>query len=384
MQLFSLLRANPSLLRLIAAIMGSAPRLAGILSRHRRILDAVLDPGFFGSVPSEDALAAIIDREVAGAPDLQEALDRARVVGNEQAFLIGVRVLSDSIGAGQAGGAYARLAEQLIAALQHRVEEEMAQAHGRLPGGGAVVLAMGKLGGREMTAASDLDLILVYDCDPDAEQSDGPRPLAPSQYYARLTQRLISALSSQTAEGRLYEVDMRLRPSGQKGPLATSLSSFVSYQTTGAWTWEHMALTRARPVSGPASLRVRVEKAVKDAIVRSRDREKIAADVRDMRLRIEKEKATEDIWDLKQVRGGLVDIEFMTQYLQLIHASAAPAHFLDQNTVQALRQLRSAEASWSQRHADILIPAARLANNLTQVIRLCIQGPFNPRPPPMG
>jgi [glutamine synthetase] adenylyltransferase / [glutamine synthetase]-adenylyl-L-tyrosine phosphorylase len=381
-QLFSLLRANPSLLRLIAAIMGSAPRLAGILSRHRRILDAVLDPGFFGSVPSEDELAAIIDREVAGAPDLQEALDRARVVGNEQAFLIGVRVLSDSIGAGQAGGAYARLAEQLIAALQHRVEEEMAQAHGRLPGGGAVVLAMGKLGGREMTAASDLDLILVYDCDPDAEQSDGPRPLAPSQYYARLTQRLISALSSQTAEGRLYEVDMRLRPSGQKGPLATSLSSFVSYQTTGAWTWEHMALTRARPVSGPASLRVRVEKAVKDAIVRSRDREKIAADVRDMRLRIEKEKATEDIWDLKQVRGGLVDIEFMTQYLQLTNASAH-LRILEQNTVQALRQLRSAELL-SQHHADILIPAARLLNNLTQVIRLCIQGPLVPETAPDG
>jgi glutamate-ammonia-ligase adenylyltransferase len=381
-QLFSLLRANPILLRLIAAIMGSAPRLAGILSRHRRILDAVLDPGFFGSVPSQDALAAMIDREVAGAPDLQEALDRARVVGNEQAFLIGVRVLSDSIGAGQAGGAYARLAEQLIAALQHRVEEEMAQAHGRLPGGGAVVLAMGKLGGREMTAASDLDLILVYDCEPGAEQSDGPRPLAPSQYYARLTQRLISALSSQTAEGRLYEVDMRLRPSGQKGPLATSLSSFVSYQTTDAWTWEHMALTRARPISGPASLRARVEAAVKDAIVRPHDRKKIAADVRDMRLRIEKEKATDDIWDLKQVRGGLVDIEFMTQYLQLINASARPG-ILEQNTVQALRQLRSAELL-SQHHAEILIPAARLLNNLTQVIRLCIQGPLVPESAPDG
>lgn len=381
-QLFSLLRANPTLLRLIAAIMGSAPRLVGILSRHRRILDAVLDPGFFGSVPSEDALAAMIEREVAGAPDLQEALDRARVVGNEQSFLIGVRVLSDSIGAGQSGGAYARLAEQLIAALQYRVEEEMAQAHGRLPGGGAVVLAMGKLGGREMTAASDLDLILVYDCDPDAEQSDGPRPLAPSQYYARLTQRLISALTSQTAEGRLYDVDMRLRPSGQKGPLATSLSSFTGYQTADAWTWEHMALTRARAISGPASLRARVEHAVRDTIVRPRDRAKVAADVRDMRQRIEKEKATQDIWDLKQVRGGLIDIEFMTQHLQLVHAAGHPDS-LDQNTVQALRKLSAAQLLAPQ-HAEVLIPGARLVNNLTQVIRLCIQGPFNPDTAPDG
>ena len=143
-----------------------------------------------------------------------------------------------------------------------------------------------------------------------------------------------------------------------------------------------MALTRARPVSGPASLRVRVEAAVKDAIVRPHDRAKIAADVRDMRLRIEKEKATEDIWDLKQVRGGLVDIEFMTQYLQLINASARP-DILEQNTVQALRQLRSAELL-SQHHAEILIPAARLLNNLTQVIRLCIQGPLVPESAPDG
>jgi glutamate-ammonia-ligase adenylyltransferase len=381
-QLFSLLRANPTLLRLIAAIMGSAPRLAGILSRHRRILDAVLDPGFFGSVASDDALAALIDKDVAAAPDLQEALDRARAVGNEQGFLIGVRVLSGSIRAGQAGGAYARLAEHLIAALQHRVEEEMAQAHGRLPGGGAVVLAMGKLGGREMTAASDLDLILVYDCDSDAEQSDGPRPLAPSQYYARLTQRLISALTSQTAEGRLYEVDLRLRPSGQKGPLATSLASFVGYQTTDAWTWEHMALTRARAISGPAALRARVGEAIRDTLVRPRDPAKIAADVREMRQRIEKEKATEDIWDLKQVRGGLVDIEFMAQYLQLIYAHRHP-DILDQNTVQALRKLSSANLL-NERHADILIPGARLVNNLTQVIRLCIQGPFTPETAPDG
>ena len=381
-QLFSLLRANPTLLRLVADIMGSAPRLAGILSRRRRVLDAVLDPGFFGSLPGADVLAAIIDAEVGGASSFEEALDRARVIGSEQAFLIGVRVLSGSIGAGHAGGAYARLAEQLIAALQERVELQLERVHGGVPGGAAVVLAMGKLGGREMTAASDLDLILVYDFAADAAQSNGLKPLATSQYYARLTQRLISALSSQTVEGRLYDVDLRLRPSGQKGPLATQLSGFVHYQTTDAWTWEHLALTRARAVSGPPAMRTRVEATVREILLRPRDARKLAADVRDMRRRIEQEKGTTDIWDLKQVRGGLVDLEFITQYLQLAHAADHP-QILDQNTVQALGKLAAA-GLLQPAHADVLIPAARLLNNLTQVLRLCLEGAFTPDTAPDG
>src|SRR5690606_24464576 len=206
-----------------------------------------------------DALARIVDAEIADAADYQEALDRARIVGSEQAFLIGVRVLSGTITAAQAGGAYASLAEHLIAALQRQVELELVAQSGHVTGGAAVVVAMGKLGGREMTAASDLDLILVYDFDGAVQQSDGARPLAPSQYFARLTQRLISALSSPTAEGALYEVDMRLRPSGQKGPVATQLSSFEHYQEDEAWTWEHRALTCVRVISGPPELRAHVQ-----------------------------------------------------------------------------------------------------------------------------
>ncbi len=381
-QLFSLLRNNPRLLRLVADIMGSAPRLARIISRRRRVLDAVLDPGFFGSLPDADALARIVDAEIAAAADYQEALDRARIVGSEQAFLIGVRVLSGTITAAQAGGAYAALAEHLIAALQRQVEREIVSQSGHVAGGAAVVVAMGKLGGREMTAASDLDLILVYDFDPAVQQSDGPRPLAPSQYFARLTQRLISALSSPTAEGELYEVDMRLRPSGQKGPVATQLSSFEHYQDQEAWTWEHMALTRARVISGPDELRARVEAAIRHALVRPRDRAKLVADVRDMRARIAKEKGTEDIWELKQVRGGLVDIEFIAQFLQLAHADAHP-EVLDQNTINALKKLSKA-GLLSPPRADVLIPAAVLVHNLTEVLRLCLDGPFDPAKAPDG
>jgi glutamate-ammonia-ligase adenylyltransferase len=381
-QLFSLLRANPSLLRLIADIMGTAPRLARILSRRRRVLDAVLDPRIMSSLPERTELTRLIADELAGAKDLQEVLDHARIVGSEQAFLIGVRVLSGTISAAQAGGAYAVLAEELIAALQGAIETDFARQHGRVPGGGAAVVAMGKLGGREMTAASDLDLICVYDFAPGAQQSDGARPLPVSLYYARLTQRLISALSAPTSEGLLYEVDMRLRPSGQKGPVATQLSSFTEYQARDAWTWEHLALTRARVVTGSPELRSRVERAITEALVRPRDRAKIVADVRDMRQRIAAEKGTDDIWDLKQVRGGLVDIEFVAQYLQLVHAAEHP-EALDQNTAVALQKLERA-GLLAPRHAEVLLPAARLIHNLTQVLRLCLDGPFVPDAAPDG
>lgn len=243
-------------------------------------------------------------RATAVGDPMQEILDTARRIGSEQSFLVGVRILTGSISATEAGAAYATLAERLIAALFEEVTREMEEDHGRVPGGGAVVVAMGKLGGRELTAASDVDLILIYDFDADAEQSDGAKPLAPPHYYTRLTQRLINAISARTAEGALYEVDMRLRPSGQKGPVATRLSSFTNYQTTEAWTWEHMALTRARVIAGSRELGARVEGEIHKVLTARRDPSKITADIRDMRQRIETEKNTTDIWDLKQVRAA--------------------------------------------------------------------------------
>ncbi len=382
-QLFSLLRANPGLLRLLANIMGTAPRLSRILSRRRRLLDAVLDPGTLGTLPTAEELDRLIAAEIGdGAHDMQYVLDRARVVGSEQQFLIGVRVLSGAIKANQAGGAYALLAERLIAALMRAVERELIRTHGHVAGGGAAILAMGKLGGREMTAASDLDLILIYDFDDKAEQSDGERPLSPMQYYARLTQRLIAALSAATAEGSLYEVDMRPRPSGLQGPVATQLRTFVDYQTGEAWTWEHMALTRARAIAGAGDLQARVAAAVRASLVFRRDRSKIAADVLDMRERIFKEKGTEDIWDLKHVRGGLVDVEFIAQYLQLVHAADHP-EVLDPNTLEAYRKLRGAGLLAAE-HAEVLIAATRLLHDLTQILRLCLEGRFNPAAAPSG
>lgn len=381
-QLFALLRANPGLLRLVADIMGSAPRLARILSRRRRLLDAVLDPRTLGTQASAAELDRIIAAELAGAHDVQEVLDRTRIIGSEQIFLIGVRVLSGMIDASQAGDSYALLAQRLIGALQTAVEDELQRVNGTIDRGAATVVAMGKLGGWEMTASSDLDLIVIYDFAEGCSASDGERPLSPNQYYSRLTQRLIAALSSPTSEGTLYEVDMRLRPSGLKGPVATQLSSFVEYQNKEAWTWEHLALTRARAITGPPELRQKVEAAIHDVLVTPRDRARVTKDVLEMRQMIWNEKKTENVWDLKQVRGGLVDLEFIAQYLQLIHAASHPA-VLDQNTTGTFEKLRAA-GILENADADVLISTARLVHNLTQVLRLCLDGAFNPETAPRG
>ncbi|MGE0612210.1 MAG: bifunctional [glutamine synthetase] adenylyltransferase/[glutamine synthetase]-adenylyl-L-tyrosine phosphorylase, partial [Hyphomicrobiales bacterium] len=381
-QLFSLLRANPSLLRLIADIMGTAPRLARVLSRRARVLDAVLDPGFFGSLPDDEALSGLVEAELSSIDHYQDFLDRARVVGTEQAFLIGVRILSATISAEQAGGAYARLAGHLLRALYPRVMTEMARAHGTMPGGEAVVVAMGKLGGFEMTASSDLDLIIVYDFDAEAAMSLGTKPLAGSQYFSRFTQRFISAVTAPTAEGSLYEVDMRLRPSGNAGPVATRFDGFLDYHRNTAWTWEHLALTRARVVTGSPGLTGKVNDAIRGVLCRKRDRAKIAADVREMRERIAREKPAASIWDLKQARGGLVDLEFIAQFLQIVSAHEHP-DVLDQNTAASIEKLARAGVL-SPRDAATLHPCATLLHNLTQVLRLCLDRPFEPEQAPQG
>ncbi len=381
-QLFAMLRNNPGLLEILADIMGTAPRLARLVSRRPRLVDAVLDPGFLGELPAPEELAAIVRGHLEASVSYEDGLDRARAIGQEQAFLIGVRVLSGDVGAEQTGLAYTALADQLIAGLHAQVESMIVRTHGRVPGGEMAVIGMGKLGGREMTATSDLDLIVMYRYETDAMMSIGLKPLAPTQYYARATQRLISALSSPTAEGGLYEVDMRLRPSGNSGPVATSLPAFVAYQNTDAWTWEHMALTRARAISGPESLTRDIEATIRGVLCRPRDRAKTAKDVRDMRGRIAQEKGSNDVWDIKYVPGGLIDVEFIAQYLQLIHAHHHP-DILDQNTAGALEKMRAAGVL-ADADAEVLLPAARLYHGLIQIKRLCQDGRFDPAKAPAG
>ena len=381
-QLFSLLKANPDLLDLLATVLGSAPRLAEQLSRRPKVLDAVLDPGFFGAMPSRETLAQAVDAAMPENLALDEAIDRARVVGKEQAFRIGVRVLAETVSATDAGRAFSDLADLLIGRLHRAVVAEMVERHGDFRGGRSAVVALGKLGGREMTAGSDLDLIVVYDADPAAEMSDGPKPLGLSHYYSRLTQRLIAAVAAPTAEGVLYEVDMRLRPSGSKGPVATSLSAFTAYHRDSAWTWEKLALTRARPVAGDPELCRAFAKATREALAKARDAEAARADVAAMRALMLKEHGGGGPWDIKRVRGGLVEVEFIAQTLEIVHAKENP-EVLDTNTLASLARI--GEAGFLRREdSAFLRGACDLYHRLTQVLRLCAEGEFRPDGAPAG
>src|SRR5262245_13346284 len=376
-RLLSLLRQNPDLIALIVLVLGIAPRLGDTLARHPQVMDALVDPSFFGSLPDEFYLGQRFETALAQSRHDEDLLERIRMLGLEYMFLIGVRILSGTVTARQAGEAYARLADAVIRAVHRAIGDNFAAAHGHMRSEETAVVALGKLGGYEMTATSDLDLILIYDFNDQHPESDGVRPLYGAQYFARLTQRLINALTAQTNYGALYQVDMRLRPSGRAGPLATQVDGFAAYQETEAWTWEHMALTRARVVSASPAFRTRIERVIRGILCQPRDEALIAGDVVEMRSAIAKEKGYKERWDLKYVAGGLVDIEFITQYLQLVHAHRVP-DILDTSTARVL------DKAWSLRvltakDAEVLRPAVELYQDLTQILRLCLPGKFDPK-----
>ncbi len=375
-RLFSLLRQNPDLIALLALVLGSAPRLADSLAQFPEVLDALIDPSFFGPLPEEQELAAALARSLQQAQSYEEQLDRIRIFAQEQLFLFGVRILSGTASADQAGEGFARLADVLIRMLHGLMEEKFTAAHGRIADQQIAVLALGKLGAREMTSASDLDLIVVYDLDAGRPESSGPRPLYGAQYFSRFTQHLIGALTARTNYGALYQVDMRLRPSGRAGPLATQIDGFANYQESEAWTWEHMALTRARVVSASPGFTARVESVLRAVLCRQRDAKAVAADVLEMRRAIAAEKGEGDRWDLKNVAGGLIDIEFIAQYLQLVHAWRMP-ELLDVSTSRVIEKGTGLDVLATD-DAEVLRSAVRLYLGLTQIVRLCLPAKFDP------
>ena len=311
-QLFSLFEANPQLVDLIVDICATAPGLAAYLSRNAAVLDAVIGGDFFSPWPGTETLASALTKRLAERDDYEWRLGAARVWAREWHFRIGVHHLRGLIDASQAGREYADLAGAVLSALWPVCVQEFARKHGSPPGRGATVIGMGSLGAERLNAASDLDLIVIYDAD-GVDASEGPRPLAARAYYARLTQALVTALSAPMADGRLYEVDMRLRPSGRQGPVATSIQSFRSYQMEEAWTWEHLALTRARPVAGEPVLSAEVEEARMEVLAAKGGAAKILPDVADMRNRIFASKASDGAWEAKIGPGRMQDIELLAQ-----------------------------------------------------------------------
>src|SRR5208282_868038 len=378
-ELMSILRSNASLRELFGDVLGSAPRLAQVIATRPHVLDAAIDPargGDFEASLDDDTMGARVRAFVAQAPTYEDALNRARDFAAEENFHVGLNLLSGRLDPDRAGRAYSALAQGLIAALLDQVTKAFAAEHGRVRGGRVAVVALGKLGSREMTAASDLDLIVIYDFPADAGESNGAKPLGAGLYYSRLTQRLLAALTAPTRAGKLYDVDMRLRPSGRQGPLATQFSAFALYQRDEAETWEHMALTRARVVAGDPSLAADVADAVREILLRKQDPEKIAREVRSMRALIASEKGDRDPWDLKLVKGGLMDIEFVAQHLSLAFAHARPG-ILDVSTRRVIDKAGAA-GLLSAGEVETLVEAHRLYTDATQFMRLAIAGPFDP------
>jgi glutamate-ammonia-ligase adenylyltransferase len=330
-QLFSLLRQHENLRTLLVSLLASAPRMAEAVIHRAHVMDGLIDPAFADEVRRRAVLVGKVDAFLGEARDYQEVIDRARIIGQEQMFLIAAGLLSGTVTAARAGEQFTALAETLLQMLFAAVRKEFEKRHGSVPGARAALLAFGKMASREMTVSSDLDFIMLYDVEGRAEESDGDKPLSTNHYFTRLTQRLVAAVTAPTSEGVLYQADMRLRPSGNAGPLATSLPGFIQYHHENAWTWEHLALSRARVVAADDGLGDKVDAALQEILSRPRDVEKTIADVSSMRALMARERPPRHPFDLKLATGGLVDLEFIAQSAQLVargkigepHASTA-------------------------------------------------------------
>jgi glutamate-ammonia-ligase adenylyltransferase len=361
----------------VVEVLAFAPRLASVLSRRPAAIDAMLDPAFFQPIDLAEDEARFTDA-VACAGGFEAAMDAVRMLQRDEAFRVGVQVISGAATAETAGKAFADLADLCIGALAPAALAEVTRLAGAFDGDVAVV-ALGKCGSREMSAGSDLDMMTLYRARDPAAASE-VKGWDAASFYGRFTQRLIAALASQTAEGCLYEVDMQLRPSGTKGPVAVSFAAFQSYYADEAETWEHLAMTRARVVWATSAAFARdAAQAIEKALRQPRDRARTARDVREMRCLLERERPPKGSWDLKLSPGGLVDIEFAVQFLQLVHAAAGGP--LRPNTAEALAALHDAGLAPAA-PLDALERAWRLQQDLTQMLKLALEDGHRPETEP--
>jgi [glutamine synthetase] adenylyltransferase / [glutamine synthetase]-adenylyl-L-tyrosine phosphorylase len=317
---FTLLDARPALLKLLADILSYAPTLADALARRSDYLDGLIDASALDLPKDRAALAHELSARITDN-DYQNLLDIVRAFVGEKRFAFGVQLIEGRQDALDVSRGYAWLADVALKTLTNATIAAYVETHGIVVGSELVILALGRLGGEALTHASDLDLILLFTGDHGTE-SNGRRPLGATQYFNRLAQRVVAALSVPTAAGALYEVDTRLRPSGAQGLLCASLESFARYQQHDAWTWEHMALTRARVVYGSDAARQSVEEVISDALRVERDPETLQKDVKVMRADMAAHKPQQGPLDVKLCAGGLVDAEFVIHSLQLQHGIA--------------------------------------------------------------
>lgn len=380
-ELLTLLRSHDALLTLFAEILGSAPRLAKVAALYPHVLDAVIDPAFNAPRHSAEIVAQRV-RAMVGTPppSVEDGLDRMRDAARQENFLVGARLLSGVISAEQASHGYAAVAEACLRAAFDDTRAAFAADHGVVPGAETVVVGLGRLGAGELTPSSDLDLMLLYDRPDGVETSTGGRPLDPVTWHVRFTQRLVAALTAPTRRGTLYQVDLRLRPSGNKSPAATQFEGFTAYHQGEAEIWEEMALTRARVVAGDAPLKLRAEAAIRDILRRKREPAKVAAAVAEMRALIAREKGEDDPWDLKLAAGGLTDLDFLAQYLVLAFSHEHPA-LLAQTTGGVFAAARDTGVI-AAGDAVRLGSAARLLGDVQLWQRFAVEENFEPKTVP--
>jgi len=369
-QLFSLLHANPSLFKLLARIMGLAPALADILAKKPNLWDMVLEPHFFDPVEDKNDLIEELDIRLHSANDYQDILDLVRRFVAEQKFRTGIHLMEGLADVEETGGALTLIADIALTALITHVTEDFSKKHGEFLGGGIAVLAMGKYGGGELTHTSDLDIVFLYHCEDMKSVSNGEKPLSPSQYFSRLGQHIITAITALTPEGRLFEVDTRLRPSGSQGPLVVTLKTFEDYYTNSAWTWEHMALTRARIIIAPKKMRAKLSRTVRGVLTSNRDKHALLLAVSDMREKLFKQFGTKNKWAIKHCRGGLIDMEFICQYLMLREGHQHQAMF-EPNLPRSIFKL-SENRFLTPQEKKLMLDSHALMQRIQSLLRLCV------------
>jgi [glutamine synthetase] adenylyltransferase / [glutamine synthetase]-adenylyl-L-tyrosine phosphorylase len=369
--LFASLAGNPSALRTLLQLVALAPRLTPVIAGRPDVFDALIaDRPSADFIPMEEMARAL---RALNSDNDTEHFARIQRFTREHQFLIGARAVLGWMPVADAERAHSKLAFAVVHEVIRLVERRLVKLHGRVPGADWALVALGKFGGFELTATSDLDLMLVYQCPDDAPASTGPRCMPATQYFNLLAKNLIAALGAQDSDGPLFEVDFRLRPWGSKGPIATQLSTLRDYLEQESWTYEHMAMTRARVVAGPARFSTAIEEVIRGALYRSAARRQLRTDMLEMHTLVHTAKETKNVWDVKHVRGGMVDIEFIAQYLMLRHANAAP-NLIHPATADALRCLGQAGVLAAS-DRDELSGALSLFKNVLQATRIaCVPG----------
>jgi len=320
-QVFSLMLNNLDIFDALIRIMTISPYLGREFSKRHNLVERLLDNRWTEPPPEPESYAADCADAVHSAPDYEASLNAARRWAGEQKFQITAQLAVGILDYKEAATHFSAIADAVISALIIVATQEMTEQHGNIDGD-FVIVGLGRLGAKEMTAISDIDLMFIYDAPLDA-QSDGERPLGSVEYFTRLVRRTVTALSAATEEGALYEVDMQLRPSGKAGPAAVSLAAFRRYYHEEAWTWEAMALVKARVIGGYGALADAVDQEIGTILGLPRDESALAVDVADMRTRLDNAKRPAGNWDVKHMIGGLTDIAFICQHLTLATAHRA-------------------------------------------------------------